>query len=314
MSYSILNSSSPFAVLKKIFFLIAIVIAHAVVASRDARAEDRSATGADQTAVASSQRHVVLRLPTNQSIDRNHPLLPAMGMAQDGLDHIDREIRDYSCLVVRRERVKGRLGKHEYIQAKVRHRRTTKGREIPFAIYLKFLGPSSVKGREVLYVEGENNGKMFVRNGGKKFAYIVTEMRPESRLAMRDNRYPLTEFGVRNLFARLIEVAEDDIASGVETKVKFFEEAKVNGRVCTGVHVQHQTEADSDRFYMAKVFMDNELKIPIHYEAYGWPKDGSSKAQLLEQYTYTRVKLNVGFTDRDFDPNNPKYKLTVDEE
>ena len=312
MSYSILNSSSHVAVSKRIL-LSTFVIALAAVASREVRAEDR-ATRSGQTAVASSQRHVVLRLPTNnRSFDRNHPLLPAMGMAQDGLDHIDREIRDYSCLVVRRERVKGRLGKHEYIQAKVRHQRTDQGQEIPFAIYLKFLGPSSVKGREVLYVEGENNGKMIVRNGGKKFAYIVTEMRPESRLAMRDNRYPLTEFGVRNLFARLIEVAEDDVASGVETKVKFFENAKVNGRVCTGVHVQHQTEQDSDRFYMAKVFMDNDLKIPIHYEAYAWPKDGSSKPQLLEQYTYTRVKLNVGFTDRDFDPTNPKYNLTVDE-
>jgi len=28
---------------------------------------------------------------------------------------------------------------------------------------------------------------------------------------------------------------------------------------------------------------------------------------LLEEYTYTDVKINNGFTDADFDENNPSY-------
>ena len=37
---------------------------------------------------------------------------------------------------------------------------------VPFSVYMHFLGPSQVKGRKVLYVDGQNEGKMLVRNGG----------------------------------------------------------------------------------------------------------------------------------------------------
>ena len=30
---------------------------------------------------------------------------------------------------------------------------------------------------------------------------------------------------------------------------------------------------------------------------------------LLEEYTYTDIKLNNGFTDADFDDHNPKYNF-----
>ena len=32
--------------------------------------------------------------------------------------------------------------------------------------------------------------------------------------------------------------------------------------------------------------------------------------QLLEEYTYTNIKINVGLTDADFDTKNPNYKFT----
>ncbi len=31
--------------------------------------------------------------------------------------------------------------------------------------------------------------------------------------------------------------------------------------------------------------------------------------QLLEEYTYLNVKLNVGLTDADFDDKNPEYNF-----
>ena len=55
--------------------------------------------------------------------------------------------------------------------------------------------------------------------------------------------------------------------------------------------------------------MDNELQIPIHYEAYDWPEQQDGQAVLLEQYTYRDIKLNVGLDDTDFQHTNPKYRL-----
>ena len=61
------------------------------------------------------------------------------------------------------------------------------------------------------------------------------------------------------------------------------------------------------RFNKALVFVDDELNIPVRYEAYDWPATQGGQPQLLEEYTYTDIKLNNGFTDADFDENNPNY-------
>ncbi len=45
-------------------------------------------------------------------------------------------------------------------------------------------------------------------------------LKPDSMLAMLDNRYPITEIGILNLTKRLIEVAELDKKYG-ECEVKF---------------------------------------------------------------------------------------------
>jgi hypothetical protein len=212
--------------------------------------------------------------------------------------------------MIRRERVNGKLRSLEFMSAKVRHRRTRNGEiAIPFGVYLKVLAPSNVRGREVLYVEGMNDGDMLVRNGGTRFAFITTKINPNSDTAMSDNRYPLTEFGFENLVKRLIEVVKEDIRFGADTEVEFFNNATIDDRSCTGVLVTHPTYDSRLRFHKASVFVDNELKVPVRYEAYDWPKEKGGEPVLLEQYTYRDIKLNVGYTDRDFDASNPKYKV-----
>ncbi len=237
-----------------------------------------------------------------------HPLALAIAEATDCLQYVRENIKDYSCLAIRRERINGRLHGFEYFTAKVRRQQTADGVESPFALYLKFLSPESVKDREVLYVQGQNRDKMFVHNGGKRLAHIRTRLDPTSQMAMRDNRYPVTEFGVENLLKRLIEVAEEDMASESEVEVEFYRNATVNERICHGLQVRHPKQEDSERFHLAKVYLDAELKVPVHFESYSWP-DASGEPQLLEQYTYTNIKVNIGLTDEDFDPANPNYDL-----
>ena len=50
-----------------------------------------------------------------------HPLAPALAMARAGLAGIQATIRDYSCTMVKRERVDGKLGETQYIFVKIRH-------------------------------------------------------------------------------------------------------------------------------------------------------------------------------------------------
>jgi hypothetical protein len=64
---------------------------------------------------------------------------------------------------------------------------------------------------------------------------------------------------------------------------------------------------DIFRFCLARIFVDDELKIPIRYESYDWPREAGGPPELIEEYTYLDLKLNNGFTDEDFDTRNPDY-------
>ena len=65
------------------------------------------------------------------------------------------------------------------------------------------------------------------------------------------------------------------------------------------------------RFHLARVFIDDELKIPVRYEAYDWPQETGGQPVLMEEYTYMNVQVNQGFADIDLDPRNPGYKFGV---
>ena len=232
-----------------------------------------------------------------------HPLQPALELAQKGLGELRSKIKDYTCTVVKRERIDGKLGDHEYMFAKIRHE--------PFSVYLYFLAPDTVKGQEVIYVDGQNDGNMLAHAGSGVRAMVGTvSLKPQSMLAMQGNRYAVTEIGVENLARRLVEVAEHDKQFG-ECEVNFFPNAKVNGRICTCIQVVHPVPRRNFRFHLARVFIDDEYTIPIRYEAYDWPQEAGGQPVLMEEYTYMNVKVNNGLTDADFDPKNTAYKFGV---
>ena len=176
---------------------------------------------------------------------------------------------------------------------------------------MKFLGPKELAGREVLYVDGANDGDMLVRKGGRRNAYLKLWIQPDGHLAMSENRYPVSEFGFERLLRRIIEVAETDVAHG-DSLVRYFENAKVDGRPCYGVEVTHPSFAKQFRFHVARVLIDDELGVPVHFASYGWPKNPGDELPLLEEYTYRQVRLNVGLADHDFDRSNPEYQLAKD--
>lgn len=229
-----------------------------------------------------------------------HPLMPALRWAYKGVADIEK-IKDYSATMVKRERIGGKLGDHEHIFLKVRHQ--------PFSVYMYFLGPDDVKGQEVIYVHNKNDNKMFAHGTGlRRTMFGTVSLPPTGPVAMKGQRYPLTEVGMLNLVKRLIEVGEKDTQYG-ECEVKFFEGAKINDRSCTCVQVVHPVPRRNFLFHVARIFVDDELNLPVRYEAYDWPKRAGDEPVLTEEYTYLNLKLNNGFTDFDFDPKNPNYQF-----
>ncbi|RCS54597.1 DUF1571 domain-containing protein [Bremerella cremea] len=247
-----------------------------------------------------------------QNVATEHPLAPALRIAENGLENITKNVRDYECTLVKREQISGKLTDQEFIYTKVRHEQNDQsGNQLnPFGVYMYFLKPSSVKGREVLYVKGHNNGNLMAHEGGALLKHVTVSLDPNGALAMRGNRYPITEVGIKNLIVRLIEVAKEDMQYG-ECEVKFFNGAKINGRVCTAIEVLHPVPRKNFRFHKAHIFIDDELQIPIRYASWDWPSKQGGEPPMLEEYTYMNMKLNNGFTDSDFDPANAKYGFNV---
>lgn len=242
-------------------------------------------------------------------LDRDHPLYPALELAENALDSIERNIDDYTCTLVRRERIGGKVGKHEFIRAKVRHEQTDKDEHVPFSVFLQFQKPSTVEGREALYIEGDHGGRVLVRRGGQRSPYMTSYIKPDSRLAMKENRYPITDIGFQRMVERLIDILHNDMQYD-ECEVNFYKGAKVANRTCTRIEVIHPHERDHFTFHKATVFVDDKDKLPVGYVSFYWPRNAGEKPRLLEEYIYTDIELNVGLTDEDFDRDNPDYLLS----
>jgi len=234
-----------------------------------------------------------------------HPLDPALLFAHEKLKHLQENIHDYEAVMIKQERINGTLMPAEYMNIKVRNRRDFGNRRQPFSIYVRFLRPNAVKGREVIYVDGRNDGNLIAHESG-----ILNLMRvnlaPRGSMAMRGNRYPITDAGIENLVAKLIERGERDRATGL-CDVQFFENAKVMDRTCTMIQVKHDEEREPLDFHIGRIYIDDEHQVPIRYEAYLWPGPNDKELPLLESYTYAKLKINVGLTDKDFDPDNKEY-------
>ena len=246
--------------------------------------------------------------PPTKPVD-SHPLDPALEMAANALAKIDSSIRDYTCTIVKQERVNGVVLEPEYMFAKIRNRQMEGNRVVvPFSVYMKFLKPAAIKGREVIYIENQNAGKLVAHEGGLKGKFLPTVwLKPEGTLAMRKNRYPITEIGIVTLTKRLIERGNLD-RQHADCTVE-FKRATINKRKCTCLQLQHPVRRPHFDFYVERVFIDDEMGVPVRYEAYDWPPREGSQPQLIEAYTYLNMRLNVGLTDMDFNHENVNYNF-----
>jgi len=237
-----------------------------------------------------------------------HALDEAMKIAKNCVKEIERNVDDYTATIVKRELVNDKLGDQQYMFAKIRNRKLIDGKlDTPFGVYMKFLKPAGVKGREVIWVEDKHDGKLVAHEAGL-LGVLTVHLDPNGTIAMMGQRYPITKIGLQNLVEELIVKGEGQRKHG-ECDVKFYKNATINKRKCTMIQVMHPQRRDHFDFYRARIYIDDELNLPIRYAAWSWPETPGGEPVLLEEYTYLNLKLNVGLKDADFDPTNPSYNF-----
>ncbi|PHQ35530.1 DUF1571 domain-containing protein [Rhodopirellula bahusiensis] len=244
----------------------------------------------------------------------DHPLGWALAFAESHAEHIRKNVSDYSCKLIKRERIDGELQTPQIMELAVRvEKDDEQGNVSPLSVFLQYQSPRTLRDRRVLYIDGENEGKARVRKGGGALSYLVLSIDPHGRQAKEQSNYPITDIGFDKIINRLIELMEADMQldpSGDVTEVTYFRNAKVLGRSATHFQIVHPSKEGGFGFHRANAYIDDELHVPIRLEVYDWPESADDQPELMEEYTYADLKLNVGLADASFAPERLKGKLT----
>jgi hypothetical protein len=203
-----------------------------------------------------------------------------------------RDVHDYTCKLVQRERVGDKLPPETVTAMEVRTR--------PFSVHLKWLEPRAMVGQEAVYVVGRNAGKMRVRGAGLLGAVGFITLDVNDARARRASRHNITEAGLGNLIERFSAGWPNEAKhGGTEVHIDDFSFA---GRPCTRVETVHA--ANPDGFFLfgrSVVYFDKETHLPVRVENYDFPKQAGEAGNLLEEYSYLDLKLNPGLGDAAFD-------------
>jgi Protein of unknown function (DUF1571) len=208
-------------------------------------------------------------------------------------------VRDYVCTFTKRERVNGRLTPL--------HVMTMKARTQPQSIYFKFRQPKPRAGREAIYIDGRNDGKVLAHDVGLGRLIAGTLwLDPKGARAMEGCRHPITHAGIGPLLDTLEERWSCEL-DPTESLVQFRDAATAGSRPCMLIETTHPRQSPDFMFYQVRLYIDRDLGLPVRFEAYDWPDKPGDDPELVEEYAYTDLKLNVGLRDVDFDVSNADY-------
>jgi hypothetical protein len=252
--------------------------------------------------------------PENSVVVEQHPLAPVLSMAREALQRHRKEHTGYTAIMLKTERIDGKLSSQATMNLKLRYLPPNEGSELRnVAVYLDFLGPPKQKGREVIYYHGKNDNMLLAHEGGF-FGIITVPLAPNSRIAMIGNRYPITEVGLEKLLVRLIEKGERDSRLG-DCVVNRCSGEMIADRRCELIEVIHNEKTVTiggktipHEFHIARIWFDESIMLPIKYASYSWPTKDGEEPLLEEEYQYNDLVLNPDLTDIDFDTENPKYR------
>jgi hypothetical protein len=201
-------------------------------------------------------------------------------------------VQDYTATLVKREQVNGQLLPENVIALKVRNQ--------PFSIHMRWLKPKALEGQEACYVAGRNNGMMRVKPPGMLGAMGFLNLDPRAPQAQQMSRHSITEAGIGNVIERFAQRWESERQTG-KTRVRIGE-FEFSNRKCVRVESSHPGSKPGDYYaYRILIYFDKETHLPIRTECYDWPKEGGKpEGDLLECFSFTDLKLNVGLTDEAF--------------
>src|SRR5262249_37271693 len=98
------------------------------------------------------------------------------------------KVTDYSCILVKREKIGDKLTPNHIIHLKVR--------KAPFSVNMLWKEPKALEGQEVCYIDGKNDGNLRVKPAGILGAIGFVSLEPDDERAKKTSNHPITNAGI----------------------------------------------------------------------------------------------------------------------
>lgn len=230
----------------------------------------------------------------------SHPLAKILTYAKAQHEYVQKNVRDYTCIIVKRESIDGEMQDYQFMAVKARMARFDGQQKLPFAVHITYAKPARVAGRAVEYIEGENDNKMLVRLRKGGFTFRINLDSPR---AMEESTIPITDLSFDKMLsdavAQLQTIMKAD-PQGENTEADIVKGAKINDRPSTLIYVRHPNRGDGLDFYEARMFVDDRWGMPTRLEVYDWPAEPGGQPSLIGEFTYLNLEVNVGIPDSEF--------------
>ncbi len=222
-------------------------------------------------------------------------LFPAVDLAAYNLDSLMNivelkyaEVKDYTCKLSKIELIEGDYVSWNNVIYK--HRK-------PDNYYMKWTD-GMMDGSEIIYAGKKYKNKLTGHLGGilniKNF-----DLDPNSPLVKKMSRHSILESDLGftiQLMRRNLQKAK---SLGVG-KIDYIKDMTFNNR---RVNLFKAEFPANKGFYGHSIFiyLDKLLVLPVKFEVYDWQNT------LIESYTFSNLKINVGLKEIDFDTKNKSY-------
>jgi hypothetical protein len=219
------------------------------------------------------------------------PVPDVLSFLEKCLERYDQQkIQGYKAVLHKQERIGERLQPSEEIEIYNRAK--------PHSVFMRWL-KGERRAAAVLYVEGQNNGMMWVHPSGLAGKLVkVVSLDPEGSDARNAGRYSVKEVGLRESLAQTLKDWKAAKDKGI-LRVKYLGIRKVveaGNREC--YTLQRKSEpGEDDGILEVTVYIDKETWQPVRTVLKG--HDNS----LLGDYRFSDIRINAPLKSNQFEPS-----------
>lgn len=201
------------------------------------------------------------------------------------------KLHDYTCHLVRQERVGGKLHPEQTAELRVRTQ--------PYCVSLKVIAPRPDAGEETVYQSHVNSLKVKFRAAGVEgIKYGFQWQSKDDPRTMPDTRHSVTDTGLAAVLDRMEKATATEKRMNHPVQLTVAEYVFA-GKPCTRYELVAERAHPHRYAYRCALFVDKETKLPVRFEAYDQPKGDA--AELLEVQSFVGLRTNTGLGDAAFE-------------